>query len=151
MMKNGNYWWSANVHMILDYVYFGSTNGKLLPSATKLRQGNVITPACHSVHRGGIYLSAWDAPLANTPPPSRHPRDPGRHTPRADTPPPADGNCSGRYASYWNAFLFGLQSMRIWLHLYYNTLNVHTDLLFLQNEIDILRSILWRNSLLCAL
>ena len=32
--------------------------------------------------------------------------------PRADTtqadppPPPADGYCSGRYASYWNAFLF---------------------------------------------
>ena len=37
---------------------------------------------------------------------------PGRqtHTPswEADTPPPhpADGYCSGRYASYWNAFLF---------------------------------------------
>ena len=105
MMKNGNYWWSANVHMILDYVYFGSTNGKLLPSATKLRQGNVITPACHSVHRGGIYLSAWDAPPGKHPP-GRHPQDPGRHTPRADTPPPADGYCSGRYASYWNAFLF---------------------------------------------
>ena len=25
----------------------------------------------------------------------------GRHPP----PPPADGHCSGRYASYWNAFL----------------------------------------------
>ena len=50
----------------------------------------------------------------------RHP--PGRHsladTPRADTPslgkppgqtppsPQIDGYCSGRYASYWNAFLF---------------------------------------------
>ena len=25
----------------------------ILPPATKLRQGNVFTPACHSVHRGG--------------------------------------------------------------------------------------------------
>ena len=24
----------------------------------------------------------------------------------ANTPPPPDGDCSGRYASYWNAFLF---------------------------------------------
>ena len=34
----------------------------------------------------------------------------GRHAPWADTPwadtPPADGHCSGRYGSYWNAFLF---------------------------------------------
>ena len=36
-------------------------------------------------------------------------------TPRADTPladrhpPPADGYCSGRYASYWNAFLLLMQ------------------------------------------
>ena len=31
-----------------------------------------------------------------------------RHIPRADTlnPHPWDGHCSGRYASYWNAFLF---------------------------------------------
>ena len=33
------------------------------------------------------------------------PLPPGRHPPRlADIPP--DGHCSGRYASYWNAFLF---------------------------------------------
>ena len=40
---------------------------------------------CHSVHgAGGVYPSMhW-----------------GRH------PPPPDGHCSGRYASYWNAFLF---------------------------------------------
>ena len=29
----------------------------------------------------------------------------GRYTPRAGTPP-NDGHCSGRYTSYWNAFLF---------------------------------------------
>ena len=32
-------------------------NGKdkqFLPAATKLRQGNIFTPVCHSVHRGGV-------------------------------------------------------------------------------------------------
>ena len=31
---------------------------------------------------------------------------PWADTPRADSPPPVDGTCCGRYASYWNAFLF---------------------------------------------
>ena len=39
----------------------------------KLRQGNVFTPACHSVHRGGVCHT----------PPGRHPR---ANTTRADTP-----------------------------------------------------------------
>ena len=45
-------------------------------------QGNIFTPVCHSVHRGGVCLSAcWDTtpPREQTPPWSRHP-------PRADTP-----------------------------------------------------------------
>ena len=29
----------------------------LLPPATKLRQGNIFTPVCHSVHRGGLCSS----------------------------------------------------------------------------------------------
>ena len=43
---------------------------------------------------GGVYPSMHLGrhPPADTPP--------GRH------PPPADGYCSRRYASYWNAFLF---------------------------------------------
>ena len=51
-------------------------------------------------------------PPRQTPPPGRHPLT--RHTPQPDThldrhsPAPQDGHCSGRYASYWNAFLFGL-------------------------------------------
>ena len=40
---------------------------------------------------------------ADTPLPGRH--SPGQTPPLADTPP-ADGYCCGRYASYWNAFLF---------------------------------------------
>ena len=57
-----------------------------------------------------------------TPPGQEHPL--GRYTPlgryipqdqvhpRAGTPsPPGDGYCCGRYASYWNAFLFSLNSV----------------------------------------
>ena len=77
----------------------------------------------HSVHRGvsasvhaGIQLPT-DTPLGKQPagkiPPADTPQADtplGRH-PRADTPPgrhplPADSHCSGRYASYMNAFLF---------------------------------------------
>ena len=42
----------------------------------------------------------------------RHPPragTPQADTPRADTLPPSDGHCSGRYASYWNAFLLVFQ------------------------------------------
>ena len=57
---------------------------------TKLRKGNVFTPVCQSFcSQGGVCPSVcWD-----TLPPTSH-------------PPPADGYCCGRYASYWNAFLF---------------------------------------------
>ena len=58
----------------------------------------------HSVHRGvpasvhaGIHTPSRYTPWAGTPP--------GWYTPRAGTPP-NDGHCSGRYTSYWNAFLF---------------------------------------------
>ena len=72
----------------------------------------------HSVHGGFVCLSAcWDTtPLGRHPSPTgqtlpgqtppgqtrtlgRHPR---ADSPWADTPPP---HCSGRYVSYWNAFL----------------------------------------------
>ena len=46
-----------------------------------------------------------DTPLADTPgqtPP--RPTPPGRHSPGRH--PPADGCCCGRYASFWNAYLF---------------------------------------------
>ena len=41
-----------------------------LPPATKLRQGNVFTPVCHSVHRGGLpHTYPWaDKPPGQTPP-----------------------------------------------------------------------------------
>ena len=52
-----------------------------------LGQGNVFTPVCQVIlFTGGVH------PLVT-------------HAPQADTPILRDGNCSGWYASYWNAFL----------------------------------------------
>ena len=136
---------------------FRRTHGSCayLPSAMKLRQGNVFTSICQEFcpQRGGGHLPQhmlgyWDAgihpghlhsprqlhppqhvhPLcrwAGTPPEEHPPGQvhPLQYTPWAGTPPlgrspparythpimgrytPQDGHCSGRYASYWNAFL----------------------------------------------
>ena len=88
----------------------------------------IFSQACvkNSVRGGGtegVCLSTcWDIPSREQTPPSRHP--PGqtpqsRHPPRTRTPPGPDPrhthppeadysirSTSGRYASYWNAFLF---------------------------------------------
>ena len=82
---------------------------KFLPPATKLRQGNVFTPGCHSVHRGGV---------CHTHPSGTRDKHPlGRHPPGQTPPLGRHTLCvvhagirftSGRYASYWNAFLFTL-------------------------------------------
>ena len=115
----------------------------LLPCATYLRQGNVFTHVCHSVHRADTPwadtprqtppptwadtptpwadTSPWaDTPLGRHHPMGRHPlsrHQPlgrhhplGRHPPRADTPVPHDGHCGRQYASYWNAFLFKINT-----------------------------------------
>ena len=79
----------------------------------KLRKGNIFTRVCQEFcPQGGV---------CQTPPVlGRHPPRQTRQTPPtplwADTPlgrhplgihlPPADSYCSGRYTSYWNAFLF---------------------------------------------
>ena len=114
----------------------------LLPAATKLGQGNIFTPVCDSVNRGGTWSGprggTWQTPpRPGTPPP----RDQTRHTPPQtrppqdqtppqpgtppllppdQTPPPPDqtpsrsSTTSGRYASYWNAFLFSDQFEFCW-------------------------------------
>ena len=62
---------------------------------------------------GGVCLSAcWDTtPPRSRPPQSRHPPGADTHPPREQTTPPREADSgirstSGRYASYWNAFLF---------------------------------------------
>ena len=65
-------------------------------------QGNIFTPVCHSVHRGGALpqcMLGYQHPPDHTPPP-----------PEQTPPPPREADSSirstsGRYASYWNAFL----------------------------------------------
>ena len=69
-------------------LFYRSEKNVLLPPATKLRQGNVFTPVCHSVHGGSA--------------------TPGQTPPWADTPCAVHAgirSTCGRYASYWNAFL----------------------------------------------
>ena len=74
-------------------------NSKLLRPQRSLGQGNVFTPVCDSVHKGGV-----SAPLHA-----------GIHTPQAEhaTPSPryyGIRSTSGRYTSYWSAYLFVLCS-----------------------------------------
>ena len=56
----------------------------LLPSAIVVAKGHVFTPVCDSVHGGGMH---------------------GKGGGRACVCGRRDGHCSGRYTSYWNAFL----------------------------------------------
>ena len=78
----------------------------LLPASTKLGQGNVFTGGCDSVHRGVCLSACWDtSPQEQT---SQEQTPWNRHPLRAD-PSEADSgiqSMSGRYASYWNAFLY---------------------------------------------
>ena len=71
---------------------------------------------CLGPYPGGGWGSGWGGLQAHTrgvsrPRPKGSP-DPGlggcvsQHALRQTPPPPADGYCGGRYASYWNAFLF---------------------------------------------
>ena len=103
----------------------------LITGRNEVGQGNVFTSVCLST--GGVSASvhAGIPPRTRHPPGSRHPPRPGNPTsppdqapPRPGTPPdqetppsppdqappPPEADCSirltsGRYASYWNAFL----------------------------------------------
>ena len=82
----------------------------LLPAATKLWPRLCFYSCLWFCPQGRVSASVY----AGIPPPgSRHPPEqttpPSRHPPGADTPRKADSSIqsmSGRYASYWNAFLF---------------------------------------------
>ena len=91
----------------------------LLPPANEVWGKVIFSVACvkNSVHGGGKYLGRY-TPRAGTPPRQVHPPagttpPPIRYipTPWAGTPPRSNAcweirATSGRYASYWNAFLF---------------------------------------------
>ena len=96
----------------------------LLPPANEVWGKVIFSVACvkNSVHGGREYLGRY-TPRAGTPPKQVQPHPPSGYTPspRAGTSPPQppgqvhpprSSACweiratSGRYASYWNAFLF---------------------------------------------
>ena len=89
----------------------------LITAATKLRQGNIFTSVCHSVHGGGgrsapLHAGIYPTGPKQTFPPGPKTDPPGPKEippgPKADTP--GARSMSGRYASYWNAFLLGMFS-----------------------------------------
>ena len=79
-----------------------------LPPATKLWQGNIFTPVCHSVHRGGAYVAGgvhgrghpWQGACVAG---GVHGRGHVWHAP--PTRYYKIRSMSRQYASYWNAFL----------------------------------------------
>ena len=67
-------------------------------------KGNIFAPVCHSVHKGGGG-GIPEGTETDPPPPGADTTPPGTRPP----PQEADSSIrstSGRYASYWNAFLF---------------------------------------------
>ena len=80
-----------------------------LPPATKLGQGYVFTRVCDSVHSRGCLVPGGGGLLpgrvsgAGAAYPGR-----GACLVRVGVETPHDGYYWGRYASYWNAFLFSL-------------------------------------------
>ena len=69
-----------------------------------LGQGNVFTPVCHSVNGRGVYPNMQWAGVYPRIQCGRGVCDQG--VTRGYTPPPPVRSTSGRYASYWNTFLF---------------------------------------------
>ena len=78
----------------------GSAN-LLLPPATKLGQGSIFTGVCDSVHGGCLVSGGVPGLRGGCLVPG------GFWSGGAWWRPPPDGYCCGRYASCWNAVLFG--------------------------------------------
>ena len=79
-----------------------------------------------------------DTPLGRPPIRQTHPL--GRHP-----TPPSDGYCSGRYASYWNAFLYIYRTTRISVKAYFciTRLHLHTKHIFSFPECLMIRTLIW--------
>ena len=78
---------------------------RLAPSSRRFSSVSGYTCLSFCPQEGGCTRPTRDIPPGQTRPGRQTDRPGlGRHSPRrAD--PPRDGYCSGRYASYWNAFL----------------------------------------------
>ena len=97
---------------------------------TKSQKGNVLTSLCQEFcpqggGRGGVHPWA-DTSQADTSHRQKAPlgryspgQTPSSRHPRAGTPSQEDGYCSGRYASYWNVFLFSIVMglpFKVWIN-----------------------------------
>ena len=81
-------------------------------------------PGYHQVHPpepgtppGTRYPPPWDQvpwDQVHPPGPDTTPRDQVHPPGTQYTPPPGDGYCCGRYASYWNAFLYSYALAFMW-------------------------------------
>ena len=101
-----------------------------LPLANEVAERLYVSQACvkNSVHRGCVHPPGQTSPRADTPswvdtPPAQ--TFPWADIPLADTSL-ADGYCSWRYASYWNAFLYkgSSRSSVVSLPLHYMGINL---------------------------
>ena len=83
-------WSIVALTLTLEPLTFFTFPSTYLPPATKLRQGNVFTPVCHSVHRGEcLHLVRGTCPLGRHPPGQTPSRADGRHPPSLGRHPPA--------------------------------------------------------------
>ena len=120
LIKSGMEVIQLTVNYISIVTVRNSSCGKVMFSQVSVcPQGEVCTPWADTPWQTH---PSW----VDTPPPPR--QTPPRQTPPRQTPPkqtpldkhphpwadtPADGYCSGRYASYWNAFLLTIFSVII--------------------------------------
>ena len=101
-----------------DFEYLPSVNEVAERWCFHKRVSRILSKGVGGVHPPGQTPSRrLPSPYADTSPGQvdtplgRHPSWAGRHPPE-QTSPPADGCCSGRYASYWNAFLVTVKNRR---------------------------------------
>ena len=105
----------ANYLIFLTEEYYS-----LLPPANEVCEGYVFTPVCQSFcsQGGSASVHAGIADPQDQETPSPGPDPPGtRPPPREQTLPPCSA-CweSGRYVSYWNAYIFVHQSFQWRIH-----------------------------------
>ena len=129
--KHASHWHCAEILLITRTLVQGIKQFSgltkfpdFLPAATKLGQGNVFTGVCDSVNGGGCASVGYHPPRGRPPkenPPKK--QTPTRQSPLRRIPPPQEADpprrrtpptprsrrsMSGRYAYYWNAFLFSI-------------------------------------------
>ena len=104
------------VHSGGSITVFQPQKDLLLPPATKLGQGYIFAGVCDSVNGGGVLPGGVLPPGGEGASSGRDTSSLGGSVPGgAWWRHPRDGHCCGRYASYWNAFLFSKIFAENWI------------------------------------